>query len=375
MASPTMVCHGYNWKIVLFPGGHETAPGDQTAVSVFLFVANEGEDEVKASFNIRVPSAHKALHSSEMRQFKENVMRGYRKFASRTDVLDRGKKYLVDGNLIIEADIQVLLDTPPAWSPTSTLSLDMLQLLDSANANNSDVAFQIKCNIEPIVAANMTRKGLHPRRTQVFYAHRAILSARCPLLAAVAEGSDVDTPIDIESVDPELFRMLLRFIYGEEVPAKDSLRQNPLDIIRTADRFDCNGLKLAAEAEFVADRAININTNNAAELIMFADATHCALLKEAACDYFAANSEDVRASSGFSQMMESSKILDELLALALDNNKRPAIVDTNGRDFKRMRVATLRQKLDARGLDVDGSKEMLISRLEASEKNEVIEIE
>ena len=249
----------------------------------------------------------------------------------------------------------------------------MLQLLDSADATNSDIAFEIKCNIEPIVAANMTRKGLHPRRSEVFYAHRAILSARCPLLAAVAEGSDVDTPIHIESIDPELFRILLRFIYGGEVPAKDSLRQKPLDIIRAADQFDCNGLKLAAEAEFVADHPIT--TNNTAEVIMFADAMHCALLKEAAFDYFAVNREAVQASDGYNQIMESPKVLNELVTLGFANKKRPATADINGRDFKRMRVATLRQKLDAKGLDVDGSKEMLISRLEESEKDEVIEID
>ena len=39
-----------------------------------------------------------------------------------------------------------------------------------------------------------------------------------------------------------------------------------------------------------------------------------------------------------------------------------------------MRVATLRQKLDEKGLDVDGSKEMLVSRLEAAENN-VVEVE
>ena len=44
------------------------------------------------------------------------------------------------------------------------------------------------------------------------------------------------------------------------------------------------------------------------------------------------------------------------------------------RDHKRMRVATLRQKLDDKGLDVDGSREMLAARLEEAE-NDVVEVE
>ena len=39
-----------------------------------------------------------------------------------------------------------------------------------------------------------------------------------------------------------------------------------------------------------------------------------------------------------------------------------------------MRVVTLREKLEAKGLDIDGSKEMLVSRLKEAEKD-VVEAE
>ena len=82
------------------------------------------------------------------------------------------------------------------------------------------------------------------------------------------------------------------------------------------------------------------------------------------------------ASDGYEQVAESPAIMREMMAaMAGGNRKRPAPADSdNDRDYKHMRVATLRQKLDEKGLDVDGSKEMLVSRLEAAE-NDVIEVE
>ena len=64
--------------------------------------------------------------------------------------------------------------------------------------------------------------------------------------------------------------------------------------------------------------------------------------------------------------------MQEMVAAVVSGNrKRPAdSADTNDRDYKRMRVPELRRKLDSKELDVDGSKEMLVSRLEAADEEE-----
>lgn len=116
------------------------------------------------------------------------------------------------------------------------------------------------------------------------------------------------------------------------------------------------------------------SSENAAELILFADGTNCALLKEAAMDAFAADVEGVMASDGYQLVKESPAILGEMMAAVANASKKRPASDGDGKDYKRMRVATLRKKLDAKGLDVDGSKEMLVSRLER-EENGVIEVE
>lgn len=143
------------------------------------------------------------------------------------------------------------------------------------------------------------------------------------------------------------------------------MRSNALAIIRAADRFGCTGLKLTAEIELARE---GITTEHAAELILFADATNCALLKEAAIDYFVANADEVMATEGYTQVTESPTVLAELVeAMTSGKKKRPVENTTTAPgDFKRMRVASLRKRLDQNGLEVDGSKEMLVARLEAA---------
>ena len=50
--------------------------------------------------------------------------------------------------------------------------------------------------------------------------------------------------------------------------------------------------------------------------------------------------------------------------------KCPASPAPPERDYKRMRVSDLRSRLDGKGLDVDGSREMLMSRLEEADAAE-----
>ena len=260
-----------------------------------------------------------------------------------------------------------MLDKPPTWTPTNTISSDMLKLLDTAGSDNADVSFVAELDVK---TAEQSGKSGKPTVSRIFYAHRNILSVRCPTLAALAEDCSPGTPIPIEDVDPDMFRTLLRFIYGGEVPSTDVLNSEGRRIIRAADEYGCTGLKLAAEAELAS---AGITTENAAELILFADGTNCAMLKEAAMDYFVKNAQAVMASEGFGQVKESPAVLTELMeAMAAGSKKRPASSYVEGdRDYKRMRVATLRQKLDEKELDVDGSKEMLVSRLKAADAAQI----
>ena len=349
--SPVLQCHGLEWQIQLYPGGDTESSEDDVFISLRLWCKScTNTNKIKAKFNIRVPSAGRVVDGAFHKFFKKDVAWGFNEYAKREDVLKPSNNYLPDGNLTVEVDIQVMLDKPPVWTPTNTISADMLAFLDAADALNTDVTFEV---------ASEDAK-------ECVYAHGQILAARCPTLASLAEGCDPDTPIPIGDVQADVFRMLLRFIYAGEVPSKKVIHEQAKDIIRVADRFGCTGLKLTAEAELAT---AGITTENAAELILFADGTNCALLKETAMEFFVKNSQAVMKSDGFEQVKESPAIMAELMVVGFGGStERPAPSDPDGeRDYKRMRVSALRRKLDEKGFDVDGSKEMLISRLEAAE--------
>ena len=360
--SPVLKCHGLEWQIMLFPGGSRLSEED-VSVSVYLHSRScTDTNEIKAKGRFRVPSTGQAGVDTAFHTFSSEEapkVWGLHNYAKREDVLDVSKNFLVGGNLTVEVDIQVMLDKHPVWTPTNTVCSDMLKILESADAENTDVLFEIGDGDKA-----KTRSRTDDYKT--FYAHQLILSTRAPALAALADDCSPGTAIPISNIHPDLFRVLLRFIYGGEVPGKDVLKEEARNIIKTSDRFGCTGLKLAAEAEMAS---AGIAVDNAAELILFADGMNCAMLKEAAMDYFVANAQAVMESEGFAQVKESPAVMAELMAVAFGGSKkRPASSDADSaRDYKRMRVSTLRQKLDDKGLDVDGSKEMLVSRLETAE--------
>lgn len=67
-------------------------------------------------------------------------------------------------------------------------------------------------------------------------------------------------------------------------------------MLEVADRFGCTKMKLAAEYELVT---AGINEVNAAEMFIFADQHRCALLREAAVDFFRAQPMAMMASDGW----------------------------------------------------------------------------
>jgi hypothetical protein len=75
----------------------------------------------------------------------------------------------------------------------------------------------------------------------------------------------------------------------------------------------------------------------------------------------------VKTSPEWAKLRESTALLDEQMGVVFIHKKRS---DSDERDCKRMCVLSLRRKLDERGLDVDGSREMLICRLEEGENDD-----
>ena len=354
IASPVMECHGFKWRILV------TCLREGIGVRLQCVSCSTGT-VVKAAYEMKISSVVEPRSSAGMCVFsKDDNNQSCFFFLPRSDILDPSKNVLSDqGNFVVDVSIQALLNEPTVFSPNiQGLGRDLLKLLQSDGEGTSAadmVEFEVGKND---TATSQVKK--------IFRAHRFILSVRSTTLAALAEGFDRHAPIPIEDVHPDMFQMLLRFIYGDELPPKAIFNKKARDFILMSNRFGCTGLKLAAEAEMVSS---GITTANCAELILFADASNLPLLKEAAIHYFTVHHKRIKDTEGYELLKESHSVMKEVIMACMRRATWPlgdfpiAVLDRSRRP-RSMCVAELRVHLNSMGKSVDGSKEMLIESLE-----------
>jgi len=186
-----------------------------------------------------------------------------------------------------------------------------------------------------------------------FSVHRNILCQRAPVLAESTEEAG-SSEIPLSGVDPDMFKLLLRFIYTDEIQPNANFQA----VLELANRFECSRLKLAAEFKIVEE---GINADNAAGLLLLADSNTCELLHEETIEYISKNISLVMESDEWKKLEKSPKLMSDLLHCFSQKKPISAIAG--------MRVVELRQKLDDMGLDVDGNRKMLVDRLEKAEES------
>jgi len=194
-----------------------------------------------------------------------------------------------------------------------------------------------------------------------FPAHRLIVENCSSIFAELCEShDDGTTQVQINDVIPNIFRLLLSYIYGGKVSENDMVL-HARDIIDAADKYGVINLKLEAEASFVVGATFTIE--NVMELLLYADSKNLALLKEATMDYMMENRDEVLETISFADMIPGTLMRDLLAATARGearNNGTNVHVDNQ---YNALRISELRKMAHEKGLSVDGSREMLIAAL------------
>ena len=90
-------------------------------------------------------------------------------------------------------------------------------------------------------------------------------------------------------------------------------------------------------------------------------------MKEAVIAYFVSRSTDLLNSKAWEALSESPKLMSELMK---EMSKRIKIDTRFSGRGESMSVIELRKKLGEKGLDLDGSKEILVSRFQESNKRQ-----
>jgi hypothetical protein len=224
----------------------------------------------------------------------------------------------------------------------------------------------------------MSNDGVVMETTPViFHAHRDILRECSTGILAdicdskVSEELSTSSLIKITDVSPEVFRHLLYSAYGVTISDEDMKKQTK-EIIDAANRYGVVNLKLEAEACFVKDTVFSLE--NVMEQLLYADSMNCALLKEAAMDYLIENSAAVMDNISFNDLLTPT-LMRDVFAVVSRGKKNSGVSgggDSNNEiRFNYMRISELRQQVHEKGLNVDGSREMLITALKAVQEAEV----
>lgn len=182
-------------------------------------------------------------------------------------------------------------------------------------------------------------------------AHKLILKLNAGQLYQFVDKADINFPVKVEGTTPEIFRFCLQYIYGDDRPDLNFLLEHYEDVINVSNKYGIIGLKLQAEAAKIA--SLTINASNVIEHLLFADSKNCTLLKEYATSIYISNFDMLVRSSSFEELGKSPDVLRDLM-IAISNDKTRSDATVND----------LIGELIDLDLDVDGTKETLISRLE-----------
>ena len=352
VSSPEFTCFGHKWRVQIFPGGRTDA--NHGMISLVLEHLSNEKISVHDCFSI-INKNGKVVKAKGAKEFAAKGTErpddgifeawGTRSFCQRSKIIDA----LVDGALIIEVSMKNIADaaTLPPFIPDNPTSKAILSKF--MDGDSSDIVFEV--GDEP---ARNTRKKA--KTTTTFYGHRLIMHCASSVLDELCKsGEDV---VSVSDVKPEIFRHLLYYIYGGKISEED-MKENAKEIIDAADKYGVIGLKLEAEALLVESTTISFE--NAIDNLLYADSKNCALLKEAVMDFIVENGKEATTKLSF-EHVPSTVIPDLLTAMTRGKEEANSTSDTN--DLSMMRISSLRKLLHEKGLDIDGSREMMIARLQ-----------
>ena len=271
--------------------------------------------------------------------FKYDNAHGNPRLMKRATILDGVNNILnKDGELCIDVTIQVKDKLEELYDPNKVGKHqdDMLKLL--GNKEKADVSVNIGGTI--------------------FNLHSLILDNNAPILADYCKQNNGSGENEnIGDMTPVVFQMIIEYVYSGYRPHERDVGIYGKKLIDAANRFELVELKLAVERIFVRERLLD-NTN-VADYILFADSQSCPLLKEYAISYFLLHAKEILKSDSSKSLRESGDLLSEIIMLV------------SGQDEDGMSVNELREELSRRNVDVDGSKEALISRLDEAKRQEI----
>ena len=351
--TPPLEAFGYLWRVVLYPRGNIDSSSETGYISCYLQYVGDVNYKPAAKYSFRCKDC---CYECETRVFDDNrKMLGLSSYLKRKEVLEQCLE--ADGSLVIDVDLQITADSKRVWYPKKLQREEILvQSYSDSSNTTSDIVFVVE--------------GMD------YHAHKMILSLRAKTLYELSKEqyitSDDDQPrVPLSHIKGETFRKILEYIYTVNTTPKIDNEASATELLLAADRFDCTQLKLYVESTIV-DKFLT--TDNAASMLVLGDSHSCALLKEAAMNMYAFDPIAVQESEGWSSVEESQRLIMEILksvSLKLTQSKNGETTNNStiqgnaAATIEHLDVSSLREQLQDKRLDLDGSREILVERLKS----------
>ena len=172
---------------------------------------------------------------------------------------------LVNGALIIEVRMKLATPTksvPPPFIPENPVAKMIRGVF--MDDKYSDIIFEVGGEEYEDNAMKVAKTA-----SDTFPAHRLIVENCSSILADLCESHDDSTKlIQINDVTPDIFGLLLSYIYGVKI-SDDDMKSHAKEVIDAADKYGVVNLKLEAEASFVEGTTFTIE--NVMELLLYAE--------------------------------------------------------------------------------------------------------
>lgn len=131
--------------------------------------------------------------------------------------------------------------------------------------------------------------------TVEFKAHKAVLSARCPVFSAIFQSDMKENMISLDDIKDEIFEKILKFIYTDDIPSPEEINT---DLLTAAHKFKLEKLKNICE-HALCDV---LTVANVAEVLTLTDCLAAEQLKTFAINFINDHKADVLESSRFQAM-------------------------------------------------------------------------
>jgi speckle-type POZ protein len=278
---------GYQWAIIFCPNYRQT-PGytvykvttyemtsyvsfllkllsEAKHVVVFLSFSVVKETDAALVTNTRSKASVIQTKGGAFTYTKKGEQKGFSEFLARNYLDFKDDNFTIQCDLhIINPSIEYIMPVPPSDLQQHFGSL--LQRKDGA-----DLSFKVK--------------------GEIFPAHRCILAARSSVFQAELSGSSSeiskDGCIEIEDMEPEVFKALLHFIYTDTLCSNDgndqAINEDTMakHLIVASDRYDLHRLKLISEDKL----ARGICLDNVVSILMIAAQHNCQNLEKICLDF------------------------------------------------------------------------------------------